>query len=98
MILTLTQYKDRQALLIANSIGKADNGITISNTLLDSDIEYNWVNYSTSIGVDLLYNSYVLQEGNRSFTEEVSNGQVQYNTYIVTPKRYTIEELTDEGM
>ena len=98
MILTLTQYKDRQALLIANSIGKADDGITISNTLLDSDIEYNWVNYSTSIGVDLLYNNYVLQDGNRSFEEEVSNGQVQYKTSIVTPKRYSIEALTDEGM
>lgn len=98
MILTLTQYKDRQALLIANSIGQANDAITISNTLLNSDIGYNWVNYSTSIGVDLLYNRYFLQGSNRIFKEEVSDGQVQYQTYIVTPKRYTIEELTDEGM
>ena len=98
MILTLTQYKDRQALLIANSIGKTNDEITISNTLLDSDIEYNWVNYSTSLGVDLLYNNYVLQDGRRSFSEEVSNGQVEYETYIVSPKRYSIEALTDEGM
>ena len=98
MILTLTQYKDRQALLIANSIGKTNDEITISSTLLDSDIEYNWVNYSTSLGVDLLYNNYVLQDGRRSFSEEVSNGQVEYETYIVSPKRYSIEALTDEGM
>ncbi len=98
MILTLTQYKDRQALLIANSIGKVNDEITISNTLLDSDIEYNWVNYSTSLGVDLLYNNYVLQGGRRSFAEKVINGQVEYETYIVSPKRYSIEAFTDEGM
>ena len=98
MILTLTQYKDRQALLIANSIGKVNDEITASNTLLDSDIEYNWVNYSTSLGADLLYNSYFLRGGSRSFTEEVSNGQIKYKTYIVSPKRYSIEALTDEGM
>ena len=98
MILTLTQYEDRQALLIANSIGKTDDGLTISNTLLDSDISYNWVNYSTSIGADLLYNNYFLQEAKRNFTEEVKDGQVQYKISIVKPKRYSIEAVTDEGM
>ncbi len=98
MLLTLTQYQDRQSMLIANSIGIVDDELTISNNLLDSDIEYNWVNYSTTLGVDLLYNRYFLQNENRSFAEEVTNGQVKYETYIVSPKRYSIEPFTDEGM
>ncbi|MFK5881926.1 MAG: hypothetical protein QM482_06910 [Sulfurospirillum sp.] len=98
MILTLTQYADRKSLLIANSIGNVNEEITMSNNFLGSDIEYNWVNYSTSLGLDILYNRFFLQNENRSFGEEVLNNQVEYNTYIVSPKRYTINTLTDEGM
>jgi len=98
MILTLTQYEDRKSLLIANSIGSVNDEITVSNDFLGSDIEYNWVNYSTSLGVDILYNRYFLQNENRSFSEEILNNQVEYNTYIMSPKRYTINTLTDEGM
>jgi hypothetical protein len=98
MILTLTQYADRKYMLIANSIGRVNDEITISNDFLDSDIEYNWVNYSTSLGLDILYNRYFLQNENRSFHENVVNNQVEYQTYIVSPKRYTIDMLTDEGM
>ncbi len=98
MILTLTQYADRKSLLIANSIGKVNDEITMSNNFLGSDIEYNWVNYSTSLGLDILYNRYFLQNEDRSFSEKVINNQVMYNTQIMSPKRYTIEALIDEGM
>ncbi len=98
MILTLTQYEDRKSMLIANSIGSVNDEITMSNDFLGSDIEYNWVNYSTSLGLDILYNRFFLQNKARSFLEKVVNNQVEYNTYIMSPKRYTIEPLTDEGM
>lgn len=98
MILTLTQYEDRKSLLIANSIGAVNGEITISNDLLDSDIEYNWVNYSTSLGIDLLYSRYFLQGESRNFSEEIIDNQVAYNIHIMSPKRYTINILTDEGM
>ncbi len=95
MLLTLTQYEDRQSMLIANSIGKTDESITISNNLLGSDIEYNWVNYSTALGADLLYSRYILPGQIRDFSEEVTNGEVIYNTYIMSPHRYAIESLED---
>ena len=98
MILTLTQYEDRKSLLLANSIREVNQEITISNDFLGSDIEYNWVNYSTSLGIDLLYNRYFLQNKSRKFSEEIINNQVKYNTAIMSAKRYTIEALSDEGM
>jgi len=98
MILTLTQYQDRKSFLIANSIGEVNAEIQNSSELLESDIKYDWVNYSTVLGVDLLYNRYFLPEVPRSFTENVQNGQVIYKTNIMVPGRYKIKALTDEGM
>jgi SRSO17 transposase len=98
MILTLTQYQDRKSFLIANSIGEVNTEILNSSELLESDIKYDWVNYSTALGVDLFYNRYFLPEVPRSFTEGVQDGQVIYKTNIIVPGRYKLETLTDEGM
>jgi len=98
MILTLTQYQDRKSLLIANSIGDVNTELLNSSELLESDIKYDWVNYSTTLGIDLFYNRYFLPEIPRSFAESVQNGQVIYKTNIIVPGRYKLETLTDEGM
>ncbi|MDX1808329.1 MAG: hypothetical protein R3331_02190 [Sulfurospirillaceae bacterium] len=96
MILTLTQYDDRKSLLIANSISKTNTEITRANEMLGGDIEFDWVNYSTTLGIDYIYEKYFLSNGKRNFPEVVVNGQVDYNTTIVSPKRYTLEPITTQ--
>lgn len=54
MLLTLTQYEDRDDMFIANSIKRAPASLEETNALFGHDIVYDWVNYSTSIGIDLL--------------------------------------------
>ncbi|NOX16386.1 MAG: hypothetical protein GXP61_10275, partial [Epsilonproteobacteria bacterium] len=90
MILTLTQYADRKSFLIANSIGKVNAQISNSSELLESGIKYDWVNYATTLGIDLFYNRYFSPGTQRSFKEEIKDGQVVYKTEIVSPQRYTI--------
>ena len=54
-ILTLTQVKDRNNFVIANSIEKIDDILKDSLDLYGSDIMYNWVDYSTLVGINYLY-------------------------------------------
>lgn len=96
MILTLTQYDDRKSLLIANSISDTNTEITRANEMLGGDIEYDWVNYSTTLGIDYIYANYFLSNGKRNFPEAIQNGQVNYNITIVSPKRYTMEPITTQ--
>ncbi len=98
MILTLTQYADRKSLLIANSIGETDAQIVNASGLLNSDIKYDWVNYATTLGIDLFYNRYFSPGTPRNFKEEINNGQVAYKTDIMSTQRYKIVPITDEGL
>ena len=85
MLLTLTQYEDRDDMFIANSIQRAPAPLEETNALFGHDIVYDWVNYSTSIGIDLLAAHFFDSLGNRAFKENISNNQVVYNTTIVKP-------------
>ncbi len=93
LIFSLTQYKDRKNLLIANSIHSGSNYLEEINSLLNNDITFNWINYSTSIGIDYFYN----QKSNekRIFNEKITKSQVDYQISIEKAsygKFKTIEE------
>ena len=92
MLLTLTQYNDRKEFYIANSIGKATVGMQELNSLFGHDIVYDWVNYSTSVGIDYFYTHYFVPTTSRSFDEDVVENQVEYEVSIVKPKRYKFEK------
>jgi hypothetical protein len=55
-IIFLTQKKDREKLIISNSIINPPLEINDYANLLNSDIRYNWLNYSTNILVNKIYN------------------------------------------
>jgi hypothetical protein len=55
-IILLTQKKDREKLIIANSIINPPLEINDYATLINSDIKYNWLNYATNILVNKIYN------------------------------------------
>jgi len=92
MLLTLTQYEDRRDFYIANSIGETTVGMQELNSLFGHDIVYDWVNYSTSVGIDYFYTYYFVPTANRNFTESIVENQVEYDVSIVRPKRYKFEK------
>lgn len=89
MIISLTQYLDRKDFLVANSIEEVDPILEETNALLDVDIIYNWVNYSTLIGIN-----YLLQNPSFAFNKIVNN-QVQYRTTIYKNTPYGFEKHTN---
>jgi SRSO17 transposase len=94
MLLTLTQYEDRKDFYIANSIGKTTVGMKELNSLFGHDIVYDWVNYSTSLGMDFFYTQYFVPTSSRNFSENIVENQVEYDITIVKPKRYKfVKEL-----
>lgn len=80
LIFSLTQYRDRKNLIIANSIYKSSDILEEINSLLNNDITFNWINYSTSIGVDFFYS--VKTYSKRVFSEEILDNQVIYKILL----------------
>lgn len=92
VLLTLTQYQDIKNLYIANSIGTTSVGLEEINSLYGHDIIYDWVNYSTSIGIDYLYTHFFVTTEQKKFTEEIIDNQVNYDISIIRPTRYRFEK------
>ncbi|WP_345984372.1 hypothetical protein WCX49_06960 [Sulfurimonas sp. HSL-1656] len=80
MLFDITQPQDRENMLVANSIG-AQNGVLVeSNKLLQNDIEYDWINYATTLGIDYFYS---LAAGSpREYTVPIEDNQVAYPVTI----------------
>lgn len=78
LILSLTQYEDRLNLIFANSIETTDDRLTELLNLLDTDIKYNWVNYSTLVGTDYLFS----RNRNALIKNRILNNEVIYNTHL----------------
>lgn len=85
MIISLTQYLDRKDFLVANSIEAVHPNLEEVNALLDADIIYNWVNYSTLIGINYLLKNEELN------VNKIVNNQVQYKTTIYKNTPYGFE-------
>lgn len=82
-IFKLTQPEDRANMYIANSLSAVDMALDSSNEILSQDINFNWVGYSTSVGMDYIYTAYLNQNAQKLFSERVENSQVIYNTKIL---------------
>ncbi len=94
LLLTLTQYEDRNDMFIANSIQRAPAKLEEINTLFGHDIVYDWVNYSTSIGADLFSSHFFNNPAEKVFNESIINRQVIYHTSIVKPERHSFAKVT----
>ena len=93
LLLTLTQYEDRTDMYIANSIQRTPAKLEEINTLFGHDIVYDWVNYSTSIGAELVSAHFFNASSEKVFKEAVVNRQVVYNTSIVKPDRHAFVKV-----
>ena len=88
-LFTLTQRPDRRKVVIANSIGKLPDDLIEYNNLLNNNIIYNWVNYSTILGVEYLLN------GNLDKFEgvEIKDNQVNYSVELYKAKDNSFEKI-----
>lgn len=89
LLLSLTQTRDRKNMIIANSIGKTESMIEEYVAMLDNDIVYNWVNYSSIIGLEYLINKKI--DNFQGITLE--NNQIQYPIKVLSPTKSAFELL-----
>ncbi|PSM51734.1 hypothetical protein CBLAS_1162 [Campylobacter blaseri] len=87
-LLTSIEYGNRENLYIANSISYIPSDISSTASLLGLDMEYNWVAYSTAIGIDYLYSTYSGANKQRVFDEQISGAGIRYDTKIYKTTRY----------
>lgn len=76
-LLLLIQREDRKNLYITNVISNKNQYLVEYASLLGGDLRYDWVNYSTAIGVEQLISSHIA-ENHRFFQERLKDGQVEY--------------------
>ena len=55
LLMTLTQDKDREKLIVANSIDVVDKELKDEIATFGGNIQYEWVDYSTLVGINYLY-------------------------------------------
>jgi SRSO17 transposase len=85
LILSLTQYADRQNMIIANSITQNNSIFTETNALLGNDIIYDWINYTTTVGMDFFFSMATQQD--RQYKIEMVENQMQYPIELVQPSK-----------
>lgn len=55
LLMTLTQNQDREKLIVANSIDVVDKELRDEISTSGGNIQYEWVDYSTLVGINYLY-------------------------------------------
>ncbi|MDY0117174.1 MAG: hypothetical protein RBR59_06335 [Sulfurimonadaceae bacterium] len=83
LLFSMTQYEDRKNMIIANSITEHNNILIEVNSLLGNDIIYDWINYTTTVGLDYFY--YLITNENREFDIEMQNNQMNYKIELLRP-------------
>jgi SRSO17 transposase len=79
----LTQQKDRKKLIIVSSIDTTNERLNSITKLLGSDIRYDWVNYSTILGLELFNTKKTLLFDNIN----IQNNQVEYPNILYKTKK-----------
>jgi len=83
LLLSMTQYIDRKDMIIANSITQNKSVLTEANALLGNDITYDWINYTTTIGVDYFYSLITSQK--REYNIPLEDNQMKYKIELIKP-------------
>ena len=83
LLLSMTQYRDRKNMIIANSITHNNDELIETNSFLSNDIVYDWINYTTTVGID--YFSNIMSGQNREYVIELQNNQMVYPVVLVKP-------------
>lgn len=85
LLLSMTQYIDRKDMVVANSITQHNNVLIETNSLLGNDITYDWINYTTTVGVDYFYG--LITDDEKTYTIEMKDNQMIYDVELLQPSR-----------
>jgi len=83
LILSMTQYKDREKMVIANSITENNNVLIETNAILNNDINYDWINYTTTVGIDFFFHQ--MTNADREYNIELVENQMLYPIHLLKP-------------
>ena len=86
LILSMTQYEDRKNMIIANSITQNNNILIDTNSLLGNDIVYDWINYTTTVGVDYFFSLATRED--REYNIALEDNQMIYPIELLNPAKY----------
>jgi SRSO17 transposase len=85
LLLSMTQYIDRKEMIVANSITEDNNVLIETNSLLGNDIVYDWINYTTTVGVDYFYS--LITDEDRIYHSKLQDNQMIYEIELLKPAR-----------
>jgi len=80
LLLTLTQYHDRENMVVASSIGEPDPVLSENIALISQDIRFNWLNYATVTGIDYYFSSKTGER--RLMKESFLDGSIDYGVLL----------------
>ncbi|MBW6488827.1 hypothetical protein [Sulfurimonas sp.] len=83
LLLSMTQYQDRKNMIIANSITQNSDVLIETNSILANDIVYDWINYTTTVGID--YFSFIINGEKREYDIPNVNNQMMYPITLLQP-------------
>ena len=83
LLLSMTQYIDRKNMIVANSITQENNVLIETNSLLENDIVYDWINYTTTVGIDHFYNEITGEDKEYQIT--MKERQMLYEIELLRP-------------
>ncbi len=85
LLLSMTQYKDRKDMIIANSITSNNNVLIETNSLLGNDIVYDWINYTTTVGMDYFFS--LITKESREYHIDMIDNQMVYPIELLKPSK-----------
>lgn len=86
LLLSMTQYNDRKNMIVANSITQPNTLLIETNSLLGNDIVYDWINYTTTVGMDYFFNQ--MTNESREYDIDMQNNQMVYKIELLRPGVY----------
>jgi len=94
ILLSLTQYNDRKSMIIANAITENNEYLNDLSRLLGADTVYDWINYSTLLGIDILFSD--IYGTDRDFNVDIVNNNINYDTDFYVPEKGRFEKVLIE--
>ena len=76
-------------MIVANSIIEQVPSIYESNALLNNDLTFDWINYTTSVGADYIISRLYGYE--RAYSMRIIDNQVIYPVELMSPKEFGFE-------
>ncbi len=83
LLLSMTQYTDRKKMLITNSITENNDIVIETNALLGNDIVYDWINYTTTVGIDYFF--HLITNEDRIYNINLRDNQMLYKIELLKP-------------